>query len=148
MSVGLTILLALAVWALGPLILRCAGGLLTICAVALWAVPMGTHTSTAALVFTAISGLAMWHTGWIWRARRDAARLTGHDPASLQALIVGGIVRLRRRSRDTRDDDRRLAGDQAWNGSRGDPYRAPGVDIWDEDIIEGVAYDLEPDRRR
>jgi hypothetical protein len=78
MSVGLTILLALAAWALGPLILRCAGGLLASCALMLWAIPMGTHTSTAALAFTAISGGVMWHTGTIWRARRDAARLTGN----------------------------------------------------------------------
>jgi hypothetical protein len=57
------------------------------------------------------------------------------------------MVRLRRRARDTRDD-RRLAGDQTWNGSHRDPYRWAHVDIWDEDIIEGVASDLEPDPRR
>ena len=61
MSLGLTILLALAAWALGPLILRCAGGLLAICALVLWAIPMETHTSTVALVFTAVTGTAMWH---------------------------------------------------------------------------------------
>ena len=146
MSVGLTILLALAAWALGPLILRCAGGLLASCALMLWAIPMGTHTSTAALAFTAISGGVMWHTGTIWRARRDAARLTGHRTASLQVLIAGGIVRLWR-AKYARDE-RRLRGDQTWNGGHRDPYRAAGGDIWDEDIIEGVAYDLEPDPRR
>jgi hypothetical protein len=146
MSVGLTILLAVAAWALGPVILRCAGGLLASCALVLWAIPMGTHTSTAALAFTASIGGVMWHTGTIWRARRDVARLTGHRTASQQALIVGGIVRLRRRARDTRDD-RRLASDQTWNGSHRDPYRPVHVDVWDEDIIEGVAYDLEPDPR-
>ena len=147
MSVGLTILLVLAAWALGPLILRAAGGLLIICALLLWAIPMGTHTSGVALAFTAITGAAMWHTGSIWQARRDAARITVHHTLPLQELIVRGITRLRRRARNARDD-RRLADDQTWNGSDLDPYRAAGVDIWDEDIIEGVAYDLEPDPRR
>jgi hypothetical protein len=142
MSVGLVILLALAAWALGPFILRAAGGLLTMCALMLWAIPMGTHTSTVALVFTAITGAAMWYTGTIWRARRDAAGLTGHHAACLQALLAGGIVRLRR-ARNARDDHR-LAGDQTWSGTYRDPYRPAHVDIWDEDIIEGVAYDLEP----
>ena len=77
MSIGLIILLALAAWALGPLILRCAGGLLTSFALVLWAIPMQTRTSTAALAFTGITGAAMWHSGASWRARRDAARITG-----------------------------------------------------------------------
>jgi hypothetical protein len=139
MGLGLTILLALAAWALGPLILRCAGGLLAICALVLWAIPIETHTSTAGLAFTAITGAAMWHTGTIWRTRRDAARLGGHHTLPLPELIVRGIVRLRR-ARNT-PNNRRRAGDQTRNGSHS--YRPAHVDLRDEDIIDGVAYDLE-----
>jgi hypothetical protein len=72
MSAGLTILLVVIAWALGPLILRYAGGLMTTTALVLWAIPMGTRTSATALIVTAVSGAAMWHTGTTWHARRHA----------------------------------------------------------------------------
>jgi hypothetical protein len=143
MSVGLTILLTLAAWALGPLILRAAGGLLTTCALVLWAVPMETHTSTVALAFTAITGAAMWHTGSLWQARRDTTRITGYPTLTLQQLIARGIARSGR-ARSERDE-REFASDQVWQLSRRDPYRTAHVDLQDEDIIEGVAYDVEPE---
>jgi predicted RND superfamily exporter protein len=62
MSVGLTILLVVVAWALGPLILPCAGGIMTTTAALLWAIPMRTHTSATALILTAVSCAAMWHT--------------------------------------------------------------------------------------
>jgi hypothetical protein len=146
MSIGLIILLALAAWALGPLILRCAGGLLTSFALVLWAIPMQTRTSTAALAFAGITGAAMWHSGASWRARRDAARITGERALTLHRLIAHDIVPLRR-ARNARDD-RLLAGDQAWSGDGNhNSYRAAHIDPRDEDIIDGVAYDLEPDPR-
>lgn len=145
MSVGLTIRLALAAWALGPLILRCAGGLLTICAAVLWAVPMETHTSTAALAFTAVTGGAMWHTGTIWRARRDVARLGGYRTLIFQQLITRGIVRLRR-ARNTHDESE-LAAEMARNRTHPDAYHVRHVGLRHEDVIEGVAYDVDHDAR-
>ena len=138
-------LLVVVAWALGPLILRCAGGLLTICALVLWAMPMGTHTSAVALVFTAVSGAAMWHTGTTWQARRDAARFTGHRTSRRT-----GTDRTRHRPAAPGENTRRrrtqLDGDQAWNGRHRDRSPPAHADRWDEDIIDGVAYDLEPDR--
>jgi hypothetical protein len=143
MSIGLTILLALAAWALGPLILRCAGGLLAVCALVLWAIPMQTHTSAAALAFTAVSGVAMWRTGTAWRARRDAARITGPRALTLREVIARGIVRPRRAR--SRRDERWLADDRSWNSRHREPYGAAPVEVWDEDVIEDVAYDVEPE---
>jgi hypothetical protein len=96
MGVGLIVLLAVVAWALGPTILRFAGGLLTIAALMLWALPMGTHTSAVALIFTGASGTAMWHSGTTWQAHRDAARFSGHRTAPGRELITRPVVRLRR----------------------------------------------------
>jgi hypothetical protein len=141
MSVGLTILLALVAWALGPLILRCAGGLMTTVALLLWAIPMGTHTSTIALIFTGVSGAAMWHTGTTWHARRHTARLgsRGGPPAGEQ--IGRGIALLRQR-RNPRAEHQPAV--EPYTSNHRDPGNMPHRKMWDEDVIDGVAYDIEP----
>jgi hypothetical protein len=65
-------------------------------ALLLWAIPMGTHTSAIALIFTGVSGAAMWHTGTTWQARRHAARLAVRGVPPGPELIGRGIVLLRR----------------------------------------------------
>jgi hypothetical protein len=119
MSVGLIMLLVLVAWALGPLILRCAGGFMTTAALVLWAIPMGTHTSATALIFTAVSGAAMWHTGTTWHARRHAARLASRSAVPGRELIGRGIGLWRRR-RDTRDTHQLI----------GEPNRMNPPDPW------------------
>lgn len=146
MSVGLTILLTVVAWALGPLILRCAGSLLTTAALMLWALPMGTHTSAVALIFTAVSGGAMWYAGIAWQTHRHAARFNQHrSPARwkpiARRIILPGHWRLGRRDIHT------LGAEEALSSNCGGPWQVAHSELWHEDIIEGVAYDLEPDGR-
>jgi hypothetical protein len=143
MSVGLIILLAVVAWILGPLILRCAGGLTTTTALLLWAVPMGTHMSAAALMFTGVSGAVMWHTGSTWHARRHAPRYVRRGLCGWE-LIRRGVTRLRRR-RNTLATHQ-LLGDPYTINNR-DPGNMPYREMWDEDVIDGVAYDIEPGDR-
>src|SRR5450755_2691081 len=74
MSVKLIALLALAAWALGPAILRFAGGLLLSAALLMWALPLATHTSTVTLLAVAVTGVAIRHTGNTWRTHPATAR--------------------------------------------------------------------------
>jgi hypothetical protein len=145
MSVGLTVLLALVAWALGPLILRCAGGLMATAALLLWAIPMGTHTSSTALIVTGLSGAASWRAGTTWQARRHAARLMGRS-APLGREPLGRSDALLRRWRNTRGTRQGTRGPYPINHQ--DPGNTLHRDTWDEDIIDGIADDVEPRRRR
>jgi hypothetical protein len=141
MSVGLTVLLALVAWALGPLILRCAGGLMATAALLLWAIPMGTHTSFTALIVTGLSGAAIWRTGTTWQARRHAARLMSRSAPPGRELIgcSDGLVRRCRNTRGTRQRTR-----EPCPINQQDPGNTPHRETWDEGIIDGIAHDVEP----
>lgn len=134
-------LLVLVTWAVGPLILRTTGGLMVIGALLLWAIPMGTHTSATALIFTAVSGAAMWHTGTTWHARLHAARLASRSAVPGRELIGRGFGLWRRR-RDTRDTHQLIG--EPYRINPQDPGNTPHREMWDEDVIDGVAYDVEP----
>jgi hypothetical protein len=132
MSVGLITLLAVVAWALGPVILRWAGGLMATAGLLLWAIPMGTHTSAIALIFTGVSGVVMWQAGNTWRARRHAPRYAIRGLPGWE-LVRRGTERLRHR-RNMHDG----------HAPAGEPYPLDQCEMWDEDVIDGVAYDIEP----
>jgi hypothetical protein len=123
MSVKLIVLLTLAAWALGPVILRLVGGLLLTAALLMWAMPLGTHTSTATLLVTAVTGAAIRHTGSTWRTRRDTGRLR--------------LPRVAPRRGPAADHLSPPTGPQT-------PCTTSHVDLWDDDdVIDGVARDVE-----
>jgi hypothetical protein len=144
MSVGLTVLLALVAWALGPLILRCAGGLTATAALLLWAIPMGTHTSSTALIVTGLSGAAIWRTGTTWQARRHAARIMSRS-APPGREPIGRSDALLPRWRNTRGTRQRTR--EPYPINQQDPGNTLHRETWGEDNI-GIAYDVEPRRRR
>jgi hypothetical protein len=143
MSVGLIILLAVVAWALGPVILRWAGGLMATAALLLWAIPMGTRTSAIALIVTSVSGVLMWQAGNNWRGRRHGPRYASGRLSGWE-LVRRGTVRLRHRR--NMHDGHAPAG-EPYPLDQCEPGNAPYREMWDEDVIVGVAYDIEPGDR-
>jgi hypothetical protein len=74
MSIGLIVVIVLLSWALGPAILRWAGGFLALATLLLWAFPLGTHTPPMALLVTGIGGALLWCAGMSWQDARETGR--------------------------------------------------------------------------
>jgi hypothetical protein len=122
MSVKLIALLALTAWVLGPVILRFAGGLLLSAALVMWALPLGTHTSIVTLLAAAVTGAAIRHTGNTWRTHRATARPM---PPRL-ARRWGPAAKPFPAPTDPQT-----------------PYMTHDVELLDDDVIDGVAHEVE-----